>query len=468
MGAVKGNDGVDFRDRIATVDGKGKRQWIFAVKPQGTYYNYRTALSYVYFLLFFSLPFISIEGRPLFLFNIPEAKFILFSKVFWPQDFFLFGVVMIGFIFFIILFTAAFGRLFCGWMCPQTIFMEMLFRKLEYWIVGSANEQKLLKEAPFSGKKAGKLLLKHASFFLLSFLIANCFLAYIIGVKALEKIVTEPLSQHVAGFFSILIFTGVFYGVYAFFREQVCTAVCPYGRLQGVLIDKNTMSVAYDYGRGEPRGRGKKSAEEERGDCVDCFQCVRVCPTGIDIRNGNQMECVGCTACIDACNDVMAKMKKPLGLIRYTSENAISDRTSFKYTGRMKLYTALCVAVLALLGVLLNTRKDIDATVIRTPGILFQERGADSISNLYSLKMINKTITAIPVTVRLENVKGAIQMIGHNEVIAASEGQGSGTFFVILPRTVIQQRKTSITLGFYQGNKKIASAVSTFAGPVSE
>lgn len=468
MSAGTGDRGTDFRDRIATVDKEGKRQWIFAVQPAGKFYNYRTALSFVYFLLFFSLPFISIEGRPLFLFNIPAAKFILFGKVFWPQDFFIFGMVMICFIFFIILFTAAFGRLFCGWMCPQTIFMEMLFRKLEYWIVGSANEQKLLKNAPLTGKKIAKLSLKHISFFLLSFIIANCFLAYITGVKELEKIMTEPVTEHWVGFMSILVFTGVFYGVYAFFREQVCTAVCPYGRLQGVMIDKNTMSVAYDYRRGEPRGISKKHTDEPKGDCVDCFQCVRVCPTGIDIRNGNQMECIGCTACIDACNDVMAKIKKPSGLIRYASENTISENKPLRYTARMKLYSGLCMAVLGLLSLLLFTRKDIDATVIRTPGILFQERGKDSVSNLYSLKMINKTTRKVPVTVRLENQPGSIQMIGDSRVTTAAEGQGSGTFFVILPRKIIVQRKTELKLGFYEGEKKIAAATTSFAGPVAD
>lgn len=463
---VKDNTDADFRDRIATVDGKGKRQWIYALQPKGRLYNYRTALSYVYFLLFFSLPFISIEGRPLFLFNIPEAKFILFGKVFWPQDFFLFGMVMICFIFFILLFTAAFGRLFCGWMCPQTIFMEMLFRKLEYWIMGSANEQRLLKQAPLTVKKGVKVAAKHVSFFLLSFLIANCFLAYIIGVRELEKIITQPLELHIAGFSAILLFTGVFYGVYAFFREQVCTVVCPYGRLQGVLIDKNTMSVAYDYRRGEPRGNFKKQVAADKGDCVDCFQCVRVCPTGIDIRNGNQMECVGCTACIDACDAVMDKINKPHGLIRYASENAISENAPLQYTSRMKLYSFLCAMVLLLLGVLLYTRKDIDATVIRTPGMLFQERGTDSVSNLYSLKMVNKTMKEIPVAVRLEGIAGNIQVIGRPEIRAMAEGQGNGTFFIVLPRNAVTARKMDVTLGFYEGQKRIATAITTFAGPV--
>ncbi|HEY8898691.1 MAG TPA: 4Fe-4S dicluster domain-containing protein, partial [Niastella sp.] len=288
-----------FRDRIATIDESGKRNWIFAQKPKGKWYSARTYISWFFFIVFFTLPFIYVHGRPLFLFDVTQAKFILFGKVFWPQDFFIFGLAMITFIVFIVLFTAAFGRLFCGWICPQTIFMEMFFRKIEYFIEGSAAEQKLLAKAPWTGKKIFKKVSKHSVFFFFSFVIANFFLAYVIGVKELGKIITEPVQDHVGGLLSLLVFSGIFYAVYAFFREQACTVVCPYGRLQGVLLDRNSMIVAYDHKRGEPRNKFTKKAATDHGDCIDCLQCVKVCPTGIDIRNGTQMECVGCTACID-------------------------------------------------------------------------------------------------------------------------------------------------------------------------
>jgi cytochrome c oxidase accessory protein FixG len=457
-----------FRDRIGTVDEQGKRKWIYAYKPKGKFYNIRTVLSFFYFILFFSLPFIQVGGRPLFLFNVPQAKFILFGKVFWPQDFFIFGLTMVTFIFFIILFTAAFGRLFCGWACPQTNFMEMMFRKIEYWVLGNAGAQKQLAHAPWNGNKIFRYTLKHILFYILSFVIANFFLAYIIGIKELEKIITEPVTEHIVGFSSILIFSGVFYGVYAFFREQACIVVCPYGRLQSVLMDRNSMIVAYDYKRGEPRGNIKKKQAEEItvGDCVDCFQCVRVCPTGIDIRDGVQMECVGCTACIDACNDVMDKVGKPRGLIRYASENSIANGESLKYTARMKLYTVLIFVVLTILSVLLITRKDIDATIMRTPGILYQERGTDSISNLYNLKAVNKTLEDVPLTIKLENANGLIETIGKPYINVVKEGLGSGSFFIILPKSAIKERSTHIVLGLYQGDKKIATAKTNFLGPI--
>ncbi len=454
-----------FRDRIATVDESGKRKWIYAYQPKGKFYNIRTVLSVFYFLIFFGLPFIEIDGRPLFQFNIPEAKFIIFGKIFWPQDFFIFGLTMVTFVFFIVLFTAAFGRLFCGWACPQTNFMEMMFRKVEYWVLGDAPAQRQLKNAAWTGKKIFKVGLKHVLFFLLSFIIANFFLAYIIGIKELEKIIREPVTEHVAGFASIIVFSGVFYGVYAFFREQACTVVCPYGRLQSVLLDKNSMIVAYDYKRGEPRGNFKKQAELNLGDCIDCHQCVKVCPTGIDIRNGVQMECVGCTACIDACNHIMDSIDKPRGLIRYASENSIAKGEPLHYTTRMKLYTGLCFLLLAVLSVILLTRKDVDATVIRTAGMLYQERGTDSISNLYNIRMVNKTTQDLNIEIRLVDAQGRIQMAGNPIIKMAKEAQAAGTFFVVLPKENIKQRKTMIRLAIFENGKEIAITKTNFLGP---
>ena len=457
-----------FRDHLATLDGSGRRKWVFAQQPSGKWYNLRSYISWGFFAIFFTLPFIAIDGRPLFLFNIPNARFILFGKVFWPQDFFIFGLTMVTFIIFVILFTAAFGRLFCGWICPQTIFMEMLFRKVEYLVEGDAAKQRLLKTAPWTSSKIAKKTIKHILFFLLAFLIANTFLSYIIGIKELQKIVTEPVSLHIPGLFSIFIFATVFYGVYAFFREQVCTVVCPYGRLQSVLLDRNSMIVAYDHMRGEPRAKFSKKAAAGTGDCIDCLQCVKVCPTGIDIRNGLQMECVGCTACIDACNHMMEKVGRPLDLIRYASETGISTGEPLRYTLRMKLYTGLLFVLMVILSALLLSRKDVDATVMRTPGMLFQERGADSVSNLYTVKVANKTTRRIAMDIRLENIGGTIEIIGDRTVGLKKEDEGTGTFFVVIPRRLVSNRKTHIRIGLYEGNKKIDEISTNFLGPVPD
>lgn len=465
---INNNSTVDFRDHLSTLDEQGNRKWVFANKPSGKLYNLRTYLSLGYFALFFGLPFVYVNDRPLFLFNVLKAKFILFGKIFWPQDFFILGLGMIAFILFIILFTAAFGRLFCGWACPQTNFMEMMFRKIEYMIEGDAPKQKMLSKQSWNNEKILKKVTKHLFFFILSFIIANFFIAYIIGIKELGQIISEPVSQHFSGLISIMVFSGIFYGVYAHFREQVCTVVCPYGRLQGVLLDKNSMVVAYDYNRGEPRGLAKKHEESIFGDCIDCHACVKVCPTGIDIRNGVQMECIGCTACIDACNNIMDRIGKPQGLIRYASENSIASGEPLRLTSRMKMYTALCGLVVLMLSFILITRKDVDATIMRTPGILYQTRGSDSISNLYNIKVANKTTRQIPLTVKLDDHNGSVEIIGKPFIQVAKEGQGSGSFFVVLPANKIHQRKTKLKLALYEGSKKVGVITTSFLGPVIE
>jgi len=458
-----------FRDRIATVDDKGRRKWVYAHKTKGKLFNIRTWVSWGFFALFFALPFIQYKGRPLFMFNIPEAKFILFGRVFWPQDFFIFGITMITAIVFIILFTAAFGRLFCGWVCPQTIFMEMLFRKIEFAIEGDAPAQKLLDKGPWNRDKIIKKISKHGIFYLLAFIVSNFFLAYIIGMDELLKIIREPASQHIAGLSSIAIFSGVFYFVFSYFREQACTVVCPYGRLQGVLLDRNSMIVAYDYKRGEPRGKYRKPKEAELapvlGDCIDCFQCVKVCPTGIDIRNGTQMECVGCTSCIDACNKMMDATGRERGLIRYASENGIAEGKKLKFTGRMKFYSVLLIILTGLLTALLLSRKDVDGTIMRAGGMLYQERGLDSVSNLYNIKVINKSVHDLSLSLKLEDMAGNIINAEGKDIPVAREGQGKASFFIVLPRDIIESRKTKLKVGLYEGDNKLTTLNTTFMGP---
>ena len=454
-----------FRDRIATIDEGGKRMWIFPQKPKGKYYNLRSYFTYVYLLVFFGLPFIKVNGEPLFLLNILERKFILFGMIFWPQDFFIFGLGMLIFIVFIALFTVVFGRVFCGWACPQTIFMEMIFRKIEYWIEGDANYQKALKRSPWNKEKILKRTGKYSLFFLLSFLIANTFLAYIIGLDSLYKIATEPLSMHTGGFAAIIVFTTVFFLVYSWFREQVCLIVCPYGRMQGVLLDRNSIIVAYDYIRGESRHRFKKNEIRTGGDCIDCNACVRVCPTGIDIRNGTQLECINCTACIDACDDMMEGVDLPKGLIRYDSENGIKNKTGLTFTTRMKAYSVVLFILIGLEVFLLTTRSDYDATILRAKGMLYQEQANNQVSNLYTIDLINKTRDSLPVNLKLENMPGEIKMVG-KDLAVKKEGVSKGEFFIYLNKNELKGRKTKLEIGVYSNHKKIKTIKTSFLGPV--
>jgi cytochrome c oxidase accessory protein FixG len=452
----------EFRDAIGTISKEGKRNYIFPQKPFGKLYNLRSYFSYFYLVLFFTLPFIKIEGEPIFLFNVLERKFIFFGQIFWPQDFFIFAIGLLTFLVFVILFTVAFGRLFCGWACPQTIFMEMVFRKIEYWIEGDANQQRKLKAMPWNGEKIRKRLTKITAFFLVSFLIANFFLGYIIGIDRVGLMIQEGVFVHFGVFSSLIIFTLIFFFVYYWFREQVCLIVCPYGRLQGVLLDRNSIVVAYDYLRGEPRGK-KSAIHPDKGDCINCSACVRVCPTGIDIRNGTQLECVNCTACIDACDEIMEHIEKPTGLIRYASEKNLSHNEKIKYTWRLKLYTAVLLLLLSFLAILLITRDDVSARILRTPGQMYQKLPNDQISNLYNIKLANKTRKLIHLDLKLENIKGKIRLI--NQINVAKESYYQTSFFIILDQELIKKRKTEIKIGIYENGDRIKTTKAIFLAP---
>lgn len=454
-----------FRNTIATVNAEGKRNFLFPKKPKGKLYNLRTIATVIYLAVFFTLPFIKVDGEPLFLFNVLERKFIFFGQIFWPQDFFIFAIGFLAFIVFIIVFTVVFGRVFCGWACPQTIFMEMIFRKIEYWIDGDAQEQKRLKAAPWNGYKIRKRALKISIFYTISFLIANFFLAYVIGMDSLEIMVKDGVFNHYVTFTSLLCFSTVFFFVFYWFREQACLVVCPYGRLQGVLLDKKSMVVAYDYVRGEPRGKLKKAVLDlNQGDCIDCLACVRVCPTGIDIRNGTQLECVNCTACIDACDDIMTKINKPLGLIRIDSEENIELSKKNKFNWRFASYSFVLVALIGFLAFLIMTRKDVDAKVLRTAGQIYQTQPDGRISNLYSIKLANKTRKEIPITLKLEGIDGEVTLIG-NALKVPAESYFQSPFFVKINADKIESRKTKISIGVYEGHKRIETAETTFMGP---
>jgi cytochrome c oxidase accessory protein FixG len=458
-------DQESFRDSIATIDADGKRSWLFPIKPSGKLYNLRSYLSWVYLFVFFGLPFIKYHGEPLFMLNVLERKFILFGMIFWPQDFFIFGLGMLIFIVFIALFTVIFGRVFCGWACPQTIFMEMLFRKIEYWIEGDSIYQKALKKAPWNADKIMKKSLKWVLFFLLSFLIANTFLSYLKGTDEVFAYYANP-SKYTSGIISLLIFTTVFFFVYSWFREQVCLIVCPYGRMQGVLLDKESIVVAYDYVRGEPRHKFTKKVDPTKGDCIDCGLCVKVCPTGIDIRNGTQLECVNCTACIDACDHMMESVHLAKGLIRYDSEKGIAEKTKLRYTSRMKAYTAVLLVLIGIEVVLLSTRSDYDATILRAKGMLYQEQPNEEVSNLYTIKLVNKTRDSMPVDLKVENLEGRIEVVGKNLGVK-KEDISQGEFFVYLKKSEIKSRKTKLVIGVYSNGKKVKNVKTNFLGPTN-
>lgn len=471
--SVTNQDKESFRNSIGTLNEEGKRAWVYPKKPKGKYYKYRKLVSYLLMLIFVASPFVKIDGNQFLMFNVLERRFNIFGFPFWPQDFYLFVISMIIGVVFVVLFTVAFGRIFCGWICPQTIFLEMIFRRVEYWIEGDRNTQIKLDKQPWDAEKIRKKVSKWLIFFIISFSISNIFLAYLIGSDQLLLYIKEGPVAHLNSFIAILIFTGVFYFIFAWFREQVCIIACPYGRLQGVLLDDRSIVVAYDNKRGEgENGRKKFRKNEDRkalgfGDCIDCFQCVHVCPTNIDIRNGTQLECINCTACIDACDEVMEKSGMPKGLIRYASRKEIDNKEKFVFTTRMKGYATVLTILIGLLLGLLFLRSNVQANILRLPGQLYQQEG-EYIKNIYTYKIINKTTRDFNnITFKLIAPEGEIEIVGNQKISLPKQGVADGTLFIKIHQAFMEKDKVDVKIEVYSGQERIESIKASFSGPKS-
>ena len=464
-----------FRDSIGTIAEDGKRAWVYPKKPSGQLYEYRKIVSYILIVFFIASPFVKVNGNQFLMFNILERRFNIFGFPFWPQDFHLFVISMIIGVIAITLFTVAFGRIFCGWICPQTIFLEMVFRRIEYWIDGDRGAQIRLDKQAWNGQKIRKRTLKWFIYLVISFIISNVFLAYLIGSDKLLKYVTDGPMDHLSTLFPLIIFTAVFYFVFAWFREQVCIIACPYGRLQGVLLDRKSIVVAYDYKRGEAEnGRKKFRKNEDRkalgyGDCIDCFQCVNVCPTGIDIRNGTQLECVNCTACIDECNHIMESINLPKGLIRYASEDEIEKKEKFKLTARMKGYLAVLVILTGVLSGMLLLRNDVEANVLRLPGQLYEHKEGSIISNVFTYKLVNKTNEDIEhISFKLRKYNGTIKLVSTKDnIVVPKQGFAEGTLFIEIDKKDLPGDKNKLMIEVYSNNELIETTTVNFLGPRS-
>lgn len=460
-----------FRDSIGTIDDSGKRNFIFPKKPKGTFYNLRTYVSWVLLFFMFAAPFIKIKGNQFLLFNVIERKFHIFGFPFWPQDFHLLVISMLVSVVFIILFTVVFGRIFCGWMCPQTIFMEMVFRKVEYFIEGDRAKQIKLQKQPWNAEKIRKRLSKGIVFFIISFVISNVFLAYIIGSDEILQYITEGPLEHLSTLINLLVFTLIFYFIFAWFREQVCIIVCPYGRLQGVLLDNKSINVAYDFVRGEGENgrkiikKGENRDELGHGDCIDCEQCVLVCPTGIDIRNGTQLECINCTACIDACDEIMDKIGFDTGLIRYASEDNIEKKEKFKFNTRLIAYSAILTILVGVFITMLFLRNDIEATILRLPGQTFKTTNT-SVKNIYIVKLINKTTENIDnIEIKLLSHKGEVNVVG-GMLNVKKQDLKEGTLFIEINKKDLLSSKEKLKIGIYSNGKLIETTITNFTGPI--
>ncbi|BAP30661.1 cytochrome c oxidase accessory protein CcoG [Chryseobacterium sp. StRB126] len=459
----------DFRNSVGTMDETGKRKWIFPRKPKGKYTNYRNYTSYVLLALFFGLPFLKINNNPFFLFNVIDRKFFIIGQPFYLQDFFILALGAVTSVIFVMLFTVVFGRIFCGWLCPQTLFMEMVFRKIEYLIEGDRNKQMKLDRQEWDAEKIRKRLTKWSVFILISLTISTFMFMYIVGYEQVFQIMIEGPSEHPLKFITMIFFTMTFYFVFAWLREQVCTLVCPYGRLQGVLIDKQTINVYYDFRRGEGRSKWRNNEDRKaagKGDCIDCNQCVVVCPTGIDIRNGQQLECVNCTACIDACDEIMDKVGLPKGLIRYATESEIENREKFKFTSRMKATTVILALLVGFLGFLMYDRGSMEAKFIKPAGSTFFIKNG-KITNTFIYTLLNKSNEKKVLTIKVITPEDAeITYFGSEKIILKGDQILKGNINISFPEDKIKFSKQNMTIGvFDEEGKMVDSFETTFEGP---
>jgi len=431
-------------ERLATTDEKGRRVYIFPEKVRGIFRKWRTATQVVLIIIFLVLPWVKINGYQALLMDLPNRRFSIFGLTFWAHDgpliFYILAILTIG----LALFTALFGRIWCGWGCPQTVFIDGVFRRIEYLIMGSHIKQMRLATGPWSGEKIIKYGATWFLFALISIIISHSFLAYFTGADRLVQMTQHNPHQNWTVFLIMFFVSAVLMFDFGWFREQFCIIMCPYGRIQSVLMDDDSVTVSYDNIRGEPR-RGTAKTGEVEGDCIDCYKCVSVCPTGIDIRRGLQMECVGCTACIDACDEVMEKVDKPKGLIRYASGNSLKGVPTRFLKSRTALYSIVLIVISVLFVINVSKREDLMITVLRGKDSPYQvvqeEHGNEAyenedtsmIVNHFKMHLKNQTFEDASLTMKLPEVwrKKNVQIISQTDNINLDAGTDTTVHFFL-------------------------------------
>ncbi len=373
-------------DRLHVLDDHGSRKYIYPADVRGRITRWKPVVFAVLVAVYAVIPWIRVGGRPAVLIDIPMRRFYLLGKTFNAQDFYLVFFLLTGIGFTLIVLSALFGRVWCGWACPQTVFLEGVFRRVERWIEGPASQRAALARGRWTAEKVLKKALKHGVYVVAAFVVAHVFLSYFVSMPDLLRMVRQAPSEHIGAFAWAFSMTVVVYLNFFWFREQLCLVICPYGRLQSALQDRDTIVIGYDQRRGEPRG---KASDKGAGDCVDCRRCIVVCPTDIDIRNGLQMECVGCASCIDACDEIMGKLGRRPGLIRYDSERGLSEGVRRFFRPRVLGYAVAGLVGLAVATVAFVRHVPFEANLVRAAGLPYVLDG-ELVRNTVTVHLINK------------------------------------------------------------------------------
>jgi len=453
------------KDRLATTDEKGKRVFLYPAEVKGFFRRHRNFVHTVLIIFFLVLPWIRIGGHQAVLLNIAERKFSIFGILFWAHDapmlVFIFGgaALTLGFI------TAVWGRVWCGWACPQTVFIDSVFRRIEIWIEGDHLARKKLDDGVWDADKIFKKTVKWFFFLVISLVISHSFLAYFIGTEELRIMMIESPLKNVTSFSMMFFISAVLLFDFGWFREQFCTVVCPYGRFQSLLMDNDSMVVLYDTKRGEPR-RGTELSGQPQGHCVNCYKCVQVCPTGIDIRRGTQLECIACTACIDACDDVMTRLQLPKGLIRYEKKKTFRPRTIG--------YSILILLIALGLFLTLHSRRVLDVTVLRSVGAPYQSigvvNGEELFTNRFKIEIVNQGFDDFQIALKLKNFEDKVSIASAEPVFFIKAGSRRAVeIFITYPKKILSFGKATLILDFINTQKnpeeKLESREVTLVGP---
>ncbi|MEZ5414304.1 MAG: cytochrome c oxidase accessory protein CcoG [Opitutaceae bacterium] len=448
-------------DSVTTINNDGSRPFIYPADVSGIFSIARKVSAFLLIALYLSLPWIKIGGFPAVFLDVANRRFHLFGWTFAAQDMWLTFFLISGLGFSLFFITALLGRIWCGWACPQTVFLDHVYRRIERWIEGNAIQRRKLADGPWTPEKVSKRVVKHGLYIIVSLLITHLFLAYFVSLKELWSMMHEQPAEHWSAFVFVFLAAGVLYFNFAWFREQLCIVICPYGRLQSAMIDDHSLIVGYDAKRGEPRG---KLGTTGTGDCVDCNRCVHVCPTGIDIRQGLQMECIGCTACIDACDDVMRRIHKPTGLIRYDSQTALAGGKTRWWRPRTMLYGVLLVVGISVASWAVSTLKPANASITRITGAPYIVT-EDAVRNQFLIRLLNKRAEITDFIVRVDSPVPVKQTGFEDPVIVGPIGEEVRPLVLRVPRTDYDGSfKFTITISDVQQSFSITREVE-FLGP---
>lgn len=450
-------------DRVlSTLNTDGSRRWIRPKPAYGKHWHRRRVVAYSLMLLFVAIPYIRVRDRPLILLDLPNREFTLVGTTFLPTDTLLFMLLLLSLVMTIFLLTALFGRVWCGWACPQTLYLEFLFRPIERWVEGGRSGSLNLDR---QGRHFhSRRLIKYGIYFGLSLFLAHTFLAYFVGVDELAVWVRQSPFEHPTSFLVMAGTTALVFFDFTYFREQTCIVACPYGRLQSVLLDRQSLIVAYDYERGEPRAKGRVQPEGA-GDCIECNACVQTCPTGIDIRDGLQMECIHCTQCIDACDDIMRKVDRPEGLIRYTTQDALRGGTSGWLRPRVVLYPAALLLCLGAFVWAIASRADAEVTLLRGIGAPFSLAAGGEVSNQVRVKVVNRSREAHDYQITVEGAPGATMIAPENPLHVEAGAMVTTSIFVLLPSSEFTEGERAIVIRVDDGDGFSESIPWRLAGP---